>query len=456
MTGAKRYFLNGAALALSALLLRAIGVIWNAYLAKKLGAAGMGLISLTMSVYTLAVTFATSSVNFAATTMIAEATARNDKKAARGAMKACVCQCLVTGSAACFILTLAADFIGNEWLGDPGTVLSLRLLGMSLPFIAISSALSGYFTAVRKAYKNAAVQVLEQTVKMALTFTALGALLPDGAGTEYMCAAVVGGAAFAEAASLAVNALLYALDRARLRGVFDSGPDSAVFKKLFSITIPISASAYARSGFLTLEHMLIPRGLRKYGADYNTALASYGILHGMAMPVVLFPASILGAFSSLLVPELAEAAALGDTARVRRITAKSLFAATLYSSVAAIIMTAVSGVAGEGLYGSAEAGGYIALMAPLIPIMYVDVTIDSVLKGLGEQLCSMKINIVDSAVSAALVWLLLPKLGITGYVITIYVSETLNTALSAARLIRLGALTLPGFPARSRKKLTGA
>ena len=57
------------------------------------------------------------------------------------------------------------------------------------------------------------------------------------------------------------------------------------------------------------------------------------------------------------------------------------------------------------------------------------------LKGLGEQLYTMKINIIDSALSVLLIWLLLPRLGINGYIVVIFITELFNTALSILRLI---------------------
>ena len=45
----------------------------------------------------------------------------------------------------------------------------------------------------------------------------------------------------------------------------------------------------------------------------------------------------------------------------------------------------------------------------------------------------MKVNILDSAVSALLVWVIVPGFGISGYVAVIYIAEVLNAALSIAR-----------------------
>jgi stage V sporulation protein B len=88
------------------------------------------------------------------------------------------------------------------------------------------------------------------------------------------------------------------------------------------------------------------------------------------------------------------------------------------------------------LYPGKDASLYIKLLAPLIPVMYIDTTVDSMLKGLGEQIYNMSVNILDSLLSVLLVWLLLPRMGIVGYVVTLYVAELVNAAFSVTRLIQ--------------------
>ena len=98
-------------------------------------------------------------------------------------------------------------------------------------------------------------------------------------------------------------------------------------------------------------------------------------------------------------------------------------------------MICFSEMLGNSLYQNKEAGIFIKAVAPLIPIMYLDSAVDGLLKGLGEQLYSMRVNILDSTLSVIMVWLLLPRLGVWGYVLTVYVCEVVNGVLSLCRLL---------------------
>ena len=91
---------------------------------------------------------------------------------------------------------------------------------------------------------------------------------------------------------------------------------------------------------------------------------------------------------------------------------------------------------GYVVYNSSSAGKFIAVLAPVIPIMYLDHVTDSVLKGIGEHVYSMWVNITDSLLSVALVWILIPKMGIMGYAVCIIAMEAYNFILSAVRLLK--------------------
>ena len=73
MTDKKQFLKNGMLLAAVALLMRGVSMLFNAYIVRKVGAEGMGLMSLTMSVYAFAVTFATSGISLAVTRLVAAA-----------------------------------------------------------------------------------------------------------------------------------------------------------------------------------------------------------------------------------------------------------------------------------------------------------------------------------------------------------------------------------------------
>lgn len=440
MTDKRQFFKSGAMLAAVALAMRGVSLLFNSYITGKVGAEGMGLLSLTMSVYAFAVTFATSGISLAVTRLVAAALGRGEGARAKRILRAAVLYALLFGGTASLVLYFGSNALALRALGDIRTRSSLRLLSLSLVPIALSSVYSGYFVATRRVGHNAATQVFEQAVRIFLTLFGLS-LCAEGE-VEAACLALVGGSSIAEFFSFF---LLYAqarLDRRRhpLKGGGTGGEARAVVGFAF----PCAASAYARSGLVTLEHLLIPICLSWGGLARGDALASYAALHSMALPILLFPTAVLSSFSGLLVPECAELDGRGERGRVGVIATRAVGGTLLFALLSALLMFLGADSLGMLLYENESVGRYIRLLSPLVPIMYLDSVVDAHLKGLGYQVYSMGVNIADAALSVVAVLVLLPLLGADGYVAVIYFTELLNFAFSLGKLRRVIRFSLDG------------
>lgn len=426
-------FIRGVLLlSVTAILMRSVSVYFNLYLRGKLGTDGVGLFTLIGSVYGFAVTFATSSINLASTRLVSESLGVGSDKAVRESMKKCVIYSLSFGFAATVILLLFSYPIGVGLLGDVRTVASLRLLAVTLPCIALTSAMNGYFTAVRRVGKNAAVQICEQAVRIGSTVFLLSFFVPSD--LEKACLCVVAGGCVSDLLAFSYSLFMYRRDMKRHIGKEGKcGEDQG--KKLISIAIPTALSSYLRSGLVTVEHLLIPWGLRKLGNSREQSLKTYGIMQAMTLPIIMFPYALLTPFCALLVPEIAGRRAAGDSAGIERTAASAFSFVLIFGIGTAGIMSCFSYELGSVIYGDLEAAHYIKLLAPLVPVMYLDTVTDSILKGMDEQLYTMRINIADAFMSVLIVFLLVPRIGIYGYVFEIFFCEIVNASFSVWKML---------------------
>lgn len=449
MKRSQRFFINALILGGTTIFMRSISVMFTAYVSGKIGAEGVGLYSLISSVYTFAVTLATSGISLAVTRLVSEELGREDHKGAISALRHCIIYALLFGCGSALILFLGADFISIHILRDVRTYRSLRMLAIALPFIALSNVFSGYFSAVRRISKSALASITEQFIKIAITIAMITAIAPRG--IEYACLALVIGTAVSEALSFFYLFVLFIIDKQR-----HIRTDSIKNKKQFSssmrsrmlaISLPIAFSSYLRSGLVTIEHILIPVGLRRHGSDYSAALSSYGTIHGMVFPLILFPSAICSTFAGLIIPELSELASTYETIYRNRhicyIVRRALLFSLLFGIGTAGILLCFADPLGRLVYQSEQASNYIRVFAPLVPVMYLDTTVDGMLKGLGQQMSSMFYNIIDASMSVLLVWVLMPKIGIYGYVICVFATELVNLAFSLGRLITVTGVRVP-------------
>ncbi len=428
----KRFIINAAITSSTTMIMNLVGVSFNVYISNKVGAAGVGLFQLIMSVYGFSVTLASSGINLAATRMVSETIAHKEKNAADFIMKKCLTYSAFFGFLSFYLLFIFSDYLASNVLGDRRTLLSLKALSISMVPIAMSSAMSGYFIAVRRVYKSASAQLFEQFVKICASIITLE--LFSKKGIEYACLCMVLCGSISEIASFLYMYVLYRVDKKRYK---TNVKDNKALSKLLKIALPVAFSAYLRSALITIEHILIPKCLKKSGLDSENSLKCYGTIHGMTLPLLLFPSSILKSLSGLLVPELAECSALGHKRQINHIASRMIKTAMLFSICISGLFFSFADEIGYVIYKEKTIGLFLRLLAPLCVVMYVDGIVDGMLKGLNQQVNSMWYNIIDSAVSVLSVIYFLPRYGIGGYITVIFISELLNAFLSINRLIKI-------------------
>lgn len=419
-------------LTLANLAMRAVSMVFQIYLTGQIGAAGIGLLQLVMTVNALAITVGTSGLRVAAMYLSAEEFGHGRPGGVRQAMLWCLGGGLALSACVGTILVLGAGQLAMGWVGDLRAVDSLRLLGLSLPLSCLSAILAGYFTAVGQVGRLVLVEIADRIATVAITARLLS--LGVAHDLAHACTAIVGGGALASLGSVAV---LLGLMLHNFRAAPKDAGCGPMAARLQRLCVPIALNDYLRSGLGTLEQFLIPYGLTRAGGSRNGALADYGTIQGMVFPVMMFPSTVLFAVSDLLVPRLALCQAQGQTQRIRRLTRQCLERALLFAAVIAGALYLLARPLGYLLYRSEMAGQYLRVFVPLVPILYLDCIVDGMHKGLGQQIYCVRVNTLTNLLDVIGLFFLLPRWGVGGYLLTYTVTHCINFWLSLRRLLQI-------------------
>ncbi|MBQ4036684.1 MAG: oligosaccharide flippase family protein [Clostridia bacterium] len=425
MRSVSKLFYTTIALTLTSFLMKTVAVWFNVYLAGLVGSVGMGIFQLIISVYAMSKTLAYGGVNLAATRLCID-----DSDHARAAMRRVLLTAILLGLGAFVLLYFGADLIATGWIKSDQAAQPLRVLAFSLPFLAAASGLYGYMTAVRKMGRYSVIQLIEQVSRIVVTVAIIAHFAPSN--TKEVLTLVCVGITISEMISFSLSVISYLLDLRKNK--LGREGRKGLWRSLLRIAVPDALGSYLRSGLNTVEHLLIPWGIRRSGADTDLAFSQYGTVQGMALPILLYPSSILGVVSGLLVPEIAECKLKRNLIQVHYMIRRVLQVALIFSMATMAVMLLYAEKLSLVIYGSREAASFIQLLAPLIPVMYLDMTTDGMLKGLDLQMSIMKINILDSMLCVLLVFFLVPIVSVEGYLITIYVAEIINFLCSFYKL----------------------
>lgn len=418
------------------LLLRLAGTSFQVYLSRRIGAAGIGLLQLTMSVGSLSMIAGIAGVRTATMYLTAEELGKKREGSVSWVLSGCfLYSILCSGTVACLLYTFAPQIAGG-WIGNGETAPALRLLAAFLPVTCLCSVMTGFFTAANRIGTLAAVEVAEQICAMVATLTGLHFWAGTDPGRACLC--VVLGSGVGSMVTLCCLVFL------RIRQREPAGRRIPVGRRLCKAAVPLALADILKSGISTTENLMVPRRLALYTA-VSDPLSAFGLLSGMVFPVMMFPACILFGLAELLIPELARCAAAGSRGRIDYLVKKSLNIAMLYGFFFAGCFRLLAKPLCLSLYDSPEAGAALALYALMIPMLYCDAITDAMTKGLGQQTACVRYNIFTNALDVCLLYLWLPRYGMQGYFASFLVTHALNFLLSLRRLLKITGLRLsPG------------
>ncbi len=433
----KRLFIkNAVIMTITSFVLRAIGIVFRVYISNRVGAEGMGLYQLILSVYVLTSSFAVAGLNTAVTRLCTDELARGREYAARRILSIGIALAVWIGIISAIALISSAVGIADVFIKDERSIPSLYIMTVGLPFMGASSCIKGYFLAKRKVTSSSIAQILEQLVRIiAILFILNVCNIHDVTGA---CFAVMLGDTIAEAASCLFMITSYMLDKHKSFAQYEQQKQQrGIIRKLIAIAAPITGGRYLNSGLRTVENFTVPSALAVYYGVRETALEQFGKLKGMALPLIFFPSSFLMAIASLLIPEISEANALGNRRQLHN-TVERTMQITLQSSVLLSGCFWVLGeLLGQWIYNDIDVGRMMRILAPLAPFMYTECVVVGMLKGLNQQTHSLVYSVVDSITRIVCVPLLLTKFGMNGFYGIMVISNLLTCYLNTARLFRV-------------------
>lgn len=411
-------------LTITGLITRVIGFFYRIYLSRLFGEEGMGIYQLLSPVLALSFSLCAAAYQTAISKFVAEHLGHGR----RGFVP------LFSGllislplSVLCTVgLFQHADFIAVHLLSEYRTASMLRILAFSIPFSSVHACINGYFYGVKRTAPPAVAQLLEQVTRVGCVYVITSRILSLGKTPSINVA--VFGLAVGEVVSMCV--CLFALFHTRpLPHTHALSHAQDLLLPILRMALPLTLNRIVLNILQSIESVSIPARLRLYGYDNATALSVYGVLTGMAMPMIFFPNALTNSVSVLLLPLISENAARGDMKAVRSAVLRTVKFCAVMGITCLSFFLLTGRLIGTKLFGSALAGHFITTLSFLCPFLYLDSTLSSILQGLGKAGTIFFMNVLALLIRLGFVFFTIPRVGITGYLWGILASQIILSLL---------------------------
>ena len=296
----------------------------------------------------------------------------------------------------------------------------IRITAISLPFMCIHNCVSNYYYSQKESFLPAS----SQTCRTACAYWHYYTLCAHKNVSTISIADAVTGNIFGEFA-----AATYCAIPLFFRSIHNKSMTQKLscslreYKYIVKYAFPINANQTILHPLEGAEAILIPAILCMHGLSKDDAISQFGILTGMALPLVLFPCTATNSFALMLLPKVSDESSnvLSDHLAV---TVKRTVSMCLSLGIISIFLFINYGARlGAMMFHEDSVYIYTCILSWLCPFLYLKISLTSVTNGMGHTALTFIINITGIIIRLACVFLLIPKLGITGYLYGVLISN---------------------------------
>lgn len=334
---------------------------------------------------------------------------------------------LLAGTILSFILALFLSIFINfnsKWIACnilmvPDCDIYLKLLTYLFPFCSISACICGYKYGLENAKPPAIAGIIEQITRILFVFIVQGFF----SDKEICCQIAVYGLTVGE-----FFGFLYNMSTIKNK-TFNKRKNNISLKESFKLLLPVFISLTSIKLTISLLHsvesIFIPASLVKYGYTMNEALSVYGIYSGMAMPFIMFPATITMAISTMLLPAVSKAHSSGNKKQIKKLIRRTSYFCLVTGMAATVFFLLFGNICASLFFHNELAGRYLTVMSFLCPFLYLNMTYSSILNGLGKPHMTFVITVVCTLIKILSLIFFVPKYGMIAYIAASLVAEAL-------------------------------
>lgn len=442
---ARQSFIKGTMILLAAgIINRILGFVPRIALPRIIGAEGIGLYQMGYPLLIVILTLINGGIPLAVAKLVAEADAEGNCGKIRLILRVALYITVSLSIGFTLLCVGYADWITEHLFTDDRVYYTFLAMSPIILIGGISSVYRGYFQGLHNMLPTALSQIAETSIRIVTVLTFSYLMLPYG--VQYAAAGAMAGVVVGEIIGLIVLLVQFRSDRRRhvlsKRAVITK---ASQFRRLLTVSIPVTASRLVGSTSYFLESILIIQSLAIAGVVTAVATSQYGALQGMVIPILLLPTALTYSLSVSLIPSLSEAASKNDMDTVHKRMHQSLKLSLITGAPFAVFMFVLAEPLCMLIYDNAEVGAMLRMMAPVALFIYIQGPLQAALQALDKPGKALRNTFIGACIKLTLISVLAsnPSFGILGAIFAINMNIAIVTMLHWVSVTRLLKLSMP-------------
>lgn len=420
----KSGFLYGAfILAIVNFIVRTLGFSYKIILSKIIGPEGIGLFQMVFPVLMVFITITTAGIPIAVSKLVAKQNSLGNHYGVKKTFRIAAIITFIIAITLSFIILFFSKYISYELLESKKVYPSIIFLSPAILVISLSSVMRGYFYGLKKINPAGIAQIIEQITRISFVLITIYLLYPVDSKLGAFIA--VCGISVGEIFGLLWLLINYKLmNKKNSKNAVRKIPTITVLSQISYIAVPITISRIINVILQMLNAILIPQRLVVAGFSKSEAIATFGRVTGMTMPIIFLPFIVTSALVISIIPNLSEEMALKNYKLIRRNIAQCIRITLFISIPLTMYYIFFSNNISMFFYNDATVGKYIGIMGYSTIFLSLQHTLSGILHGLGKQVITTINYVIGMTFQLIATYFLVcnPSFGINGFFIGFLVS----------------------------------
>ena len=357
-----------------------LGMIIKIVLTRTIGTKGISLYMLVLPTFNLFITLCNLGVPVAITKLVSE-----KKKSSKKIIIPTTYLILLYNLFLILILIIISPYLARTLLHNKNTYYPLIAIGATLPFIAISSIIKGYFFGKEKVLPCTLSNIIEQIVRLILTYLLVSHMM------KYSLTVAVTTVVLINILSegLSIVTLLFFLPKDKIKKE-DFTITQHILKEILGISIPTTAARLIGSLVYFLEPIILTNILAYAGYTKDYITLEYGIINGYVYPLLLLPSFFTLAISSAILPVISNSYTNKNYSYTKKKIKEAIFFSLLIGIPSTLLFVLIPGTLLKLIYNTTLGVKYIRVTSVFFLLHYIQAPLTSTLNGMGLSKEAMK------------------------------------------------------------------
>ena len=420
-------------LTIAGLLTKILGFYNRIFLTRLIGVVELGKYQLIFPIYMFVFACCSQGISTTLTKQTSYYIGKGSKEKADYIFKLSICISTILSLLLALTIYLNSNLISYKLLKNTDCGILLRIITIAMPFVAIKSCINFYFIGIDKPGYHGFSHLIEQIIRISAAYILSLFVMADKVNAVLAVIAVVIG----EVSATVISIVIYYVNRAKAnksKTVTEKIPltpkEKRYVRQYFkNDAIPITINNLIFTLFSTLEAIIMPAMLFYYYNDSDTALEMFGIVTGIVIPFILFPATITTSLSTMLLPAISYANARKDIRAINSALKNCIVFCLFLGALASAGFYALGIPMCEIAFKSKEAGILLKKLCLLCPLIYTSGNLTSILNGIDKSFFALICNVIGISIRICFIFLMVPNYGLNAYAIGMFTSYTVINLL---------------------------